>query len=462
MRTMAVALLLNLLVANSFAADKPNIILIITDDQGYGELACHGNPILRTPNIDRLHSESVRFTRFQVSPTCAPTRAALMSGRHEFKCGVTHTIYERERMALGIPTIAETLRAAGYATGVSGKWHLGDQDPYRPDRRGFDEVFIHGAGGIGQSYEGSCGDAPDNEYFDPYILHNDVFEKTKGFCTDVFFGQATRWIEANKDRPFFAYIPLNAAHGPFISPPKYEKIYLDKGLAKTQANFYGMIENIDDNVGALMEKLRAWDIEDNTLVIFMTDNGRTGNGGAGLYNAGMKGEKGSPHEGGTRVPCFFRWKGKLPEGVDVDRVAAHIDMFPTLAELAGATIPPDAKLDGRSLVPLLQNAKADWKDRYLITHVGRWPHGKAKDYKYVNFSVRSQRFRLVTREQLYDMESDPGQTTNVIERHPEIVAEMMKAYDAWWEEVLPLMVNENSPLEGPNTFHAMFRKQYGK
>ncbi|MEK6248799.1 MAG: arylsulfatase, partial [Planctomycetales bacterium] len=401
-----------LLPARSFAAEQPNIVFIITDDQGYGELACHGNPILSTPNLDKLHGESVRFTRFQVSPTCAPTRAALMTGRHEFKCGVTHTILERERLALGIPTFPELLRDAGYTTGIFGKWHLGDQDPYRPDQRGFDEVFIHGAGGIGQSYDGSCGDAPDNKYFDPHILHSNVFEKTDGYCTDLFFAEATKWIAANKDKPFFAYISLNAPHYPYHAPPQYEKIYLDKGLEKTQANYYGMIENIDDNVGALMGKLEEWDIENETLVVFMTDNGRAGGGGRGLFNAGMKGEKGTPHEGGTRVPCFFRWKGHLPVGVDVERVTAHIDMLPTLAEIAGAVIPEDARLDGRSMVPLLNDASAEWQDRYLFTHVGRWPRGKEEEFKYRKFSVRSERFRLVGRDQLYDMQNDPGQTTN--------------------------------------------------
>src|ERR1700690_3671947 len=186
-------------------ARRPNIVFVLTDDQGYGDLSCHGNPILKTPNLDRLHAEGVRFTDFHVSPTCSPTRSALMTGRHEFKNGVTHTILERERLTLKATTVAQALQSAGYTTGIFGKWHLGDEAAYQPDRRGFDEVFIHGCGGIGQSYPGSCGDAPGNTYFDPVLLHNRKFVKTKGYCTDVFFSQALHWIDARRKEkaPFY-------------------------------------------------------------------------------------------------------------------------------------------------------------------------------------------------------------------------------------------------------------------
>ncbi len=439
---------------------RPNIILIITDDQGYGDLSCHGNPILKTPHIDRLHAESVRLTRFQVSPTCAPTRSALMSGRHEFYVGVTHTIHERERLALGVPTLPEMLRSAGYTTGIFGKWHLGDQDPHRPNRRGFDEVFIHGAGGIGQSYSGSCGDAPGNRYFDPWVLHNDVFEKTSGFCTDIFFKRALSWIELQKGKKrFFAYITTNAPHGPLIAPDEYKKPFLEKGMSDGQAAYYGMIVNIDDNVGRLLDKLSEWEIERDTLVVFITDNGSA----AGWsYNAGMKGKKGSVDEGGTRVPCFFRWPGVLKPGTDVDRIAAHLDMLPTLAEIVGAEPREKEKLHGRSLVPLLKDPKADWEDRYLFSHRGRWAKGQAAAAQYGPFSVRSQQWRLVGRGTLHDMVADPGQRSNVIDQHAEVAAKMLAAYDRWWEGALPLMVNEDAPEEGPNTFHAMFYKQFGK
>jgi len=436
--------------------ERPNVILIITDDQGYGELACHGNRIIKTPNLDRLYRESTRFTTFHVSPTCSPTRASLMTGRHEFRSGVTHTIFERERLSLDAVTIAEVLSEAGYTTGIFGKWHLGDEEPYQPHNRGFDEVFIHGAGGIGQTYECSCGDVPDNKYFDPVIRHNTTFVKTKGYCTDVFFTQALRWIKKNRNRPFFAYVAPNAPHGPYTCPEQYLKPYLDARLDEKSAAYYGMITNIDDNVGWLIRKLDEWRLTRKTLVVFMTDNGHPlGN----LYNAGMRGKKGTPHEGGTRVPAFFRWPGRLKAGVDVDRLAAHIDIFPTLAELCGATIPQGLKLDGRSLVPLLKDPKATWPDRYIFVHVGRWPRGKARDFKYARCAVRSQRFRLVNNTALYDIQNDPGEKVNVIDEFPNVAARMRQAYDRWWDEVLPAMVNEDVPYAQQNPFKVLYARQ---
>src|SRR5262245_39525307 len=277
----------------AIAAPPPNIVFILTDDQGYGDLSCHGNPILKTPNIDRLYDEGVRFTDFHVSPTCSPTRSALMTGRHEFRNGVTHTILERERLTPAATTLAQVLRGAGYTTGIFGKWHLGDEPAYWPDKRGFDEMFIHGAGGIGQSYPGSCGDAPGNTYFDPVILHNGKFEKTKGYCTDVFFGQAIGWIESVKNRrPFFCYVATNAPHAPLQVRPEDERRYADKVADPNVAKFFGMIANIDDNVGRLLAKLKEWDVERETLVIFMNDNG--GTAGVPVFNAGMRGQKVTP------------------------------------------------------------------------------------------------------------------------------------------------------------------------
>jgi len=459
---------------------KPNVIIIITDDQGYGEVACHGNKVIKTPNLDALHAESVRLTAFHVSPTCAPTRTSLMTGRHEFRSGVTHTINERERMALASPTMPQMLKDAGYTTGIFGKWHLGDQEPYQPNNRGFDEVFIHGAGGIGQSYRGSCGDAPGNKYFDPAIRHNGSFVKTKGFCTDIFFTQALRWMKAVKtkgDKPFFAYITTNAPHGPLICPDKYKKPYLAAGLSSGHAAFYGMITNIDENVGILLGKLDEWKIAANTLVIFMTDNGSAQAGGSGrrrarkkgkaqpakpargLFNAGMKGKKGSANEGGTRVPCFVRLKGTTPGGADVGALTAHIDIFPTLAEICGGKLPTTVKLDGRSFAPLLRNPKAPWADRFLFVHRGRWAKGKAAQSKYGACAVRTQRFRLVGNRELYDIAADPGETTNVISKHPDQVARMRKAYDQWWSEVLPAMVNEDAPVPKENPFKVLYRTQ---
>jgi arylsulfatase A-like enzyme len=439
---------------------RPNVMIVLTDDQGYGELACHGNPVIRTPRLDLFHRESVRFTDFHVSPTCSPTRCALMTGRHEFRSGVTHTIQERERMSLKATTLAQVLKAAGYATGIFGKWHLGDEAPYQPDCRGFDEVFIHGAGGIGQTYPGSCGDAPGNTYFDPAILHNGRFEKTKGFCTDVFFAQALRWIDAKRQakQPFIVYLTPNAPHGPYVCPEKYARLYEGKGLSKQAVAYYGMITNIDDNVGTLLARLKEWGLEGNTLVIFMTDNGHPL---ANLYSAGMRGAKGTPYQGGTRVPSFWRWPGVLQPGVDVDRLAAHIDLLPTLAELTGAKLPERVKLDGRSLVPLLKDPAAAWPDRYLFVHVGRWEKGKAEQSKYAKCAVRSSRFRLVNNAELYDIRSDPGETQNVIAAHPEAVAAMRAAYDRWWAEILPCLENEDAVGPKVNPFKARYWQQFG-
>ena len=445
----------------------PNIILILTDDQGYGDLSCHGNPVLKTPNLDRLHQESVRFTDFHVSPTCAPTRCSLMTSRHEFKSGVTHTIMERERMSLKATTLAQVLKSAGYTTGIFGKWHLGDEPDHWPDKRGFEEMFIHGAGGIGQTYVGSCGDAPGNTYFSPAILHNGKFEKTEGYCTDVFFGQATRWIDSVKGKqPFFAYITPNAPHAPLDVPEEYAKLYAGK-VPPQAARFFGMIANIDDNVGRLLAKLKEWDIERSTLVIFMNDNG--GTAGLRVWNAGMRGGKGTAWQGGTRASSFWRWPGTL-RPADVDRLTAHLDVFPTLAELAGAKVPAavTAKFDGRSLLPLLRNSKAEWPDRHLVTHLGRWATGRASESKYAMCSVRNSRYTLVCaakdgskKWELYDLKADPGEKHDIAAGRPEVVKELEAAYDKWWEEVLPCLENENAVGPKLNPFKELYWKQFG-
>jgi arylsulfatase A-like enzyme len=446
-------------------AERPNFVLVLTDDQGYGDLAVHGNPIIKTPNLDRLHDESVRFTDFHVSPTCAPSRCALMTGRHEFKSGVTHTILERERMSLKATTIAEVLQSAGYATGIFGKWHLGDAAPYQPGRRGFDEVFIHGCGGIGQDYPGTCADAPGNTYFNPTVMHNGKFERTQGYCTDVFFAEAVSWIERKKNElaPFFTYITPNAPHEPLICPEEYQRMYRGMNLDENIQKYFGMCTNIDDNVGKLLSRLADWGLEKKTLFIFMSDNG--GLTGVRLYNAGMRGAKATPYEGGTRVPAFFRWSGVFKPG-DRDQLTAHIDLFPTLGDLAGAKLPPQLELDGRSIVPLLQDASTAWPDRYLFTHVGRWEHGKAAVSKYAKCSVRSTRYSLVSmgpekRWELYDVKSDPGQQNNVATKYLEVVDRMNAAYDRWWESVLPLLENEHAVPPRVAPYKELYWRQYG-
>ena len=454
-------------IAQPEPGSKPNIILVMPDDLGYGDYACLGNPITHTPSVDAFKKQSLLFTQFHVSPTCSPCRSALMSGRHEFKNGVTHTILERERMNLKTFTLPQMLKTVGYTSGIFGKWHLGDEEPYRPENRGFDEVYIHGGGGIGQTFPGSCGDAPDNTNINPALWHNGKWEKTTGYCTDLFFTQAIKWMDAKRvaKQPFFAYIPLNAAHGPWVLPKEYYQQYLGKpGVSEDVAKFFGMLENIDTNFGALLAKLREWGIEENTLVIYLgTDNGGFAEA-CKIFNAGMKGSKVTPYQGGTRSPGFFRWPaGGIPAGAECDALSAHLDLFPTLAEITGATLTAEVKqqVEGRSLLPLLKNPKAEWADRTLVHHVGRWATGKAAESKYTKCAIQNSRFTLVNNKELYDLKADPGETKNVIAEHPEVVANLRATYERWWTDVQPMLINENVVGPKMNPMKEIYWKQFG-
>lgn len=461
-------LILILGTIQSVSAGPPNIIVVLTDDQGYGDLSCHGNPVLKTPHLDRMHAESVRFTDFHVSPTCAPTRSALMTGRHEFKNGVTHTIFERERLTLKATTLAEVLHSAGYQTGIFGKWHLGDEDPYQPDRRGFDEVFIHGAGGIGQTYPGSCGDAPKNSYFGPVIKHNGRFVKTEGYCTDEFFSHAMRWMDTarQREKPFFTWIATNAPHSPLDVPEKYEALYKDR-VAPNVAKFFGMIANIDDNIGKLREFLSTKQLDENTLVIFMNDNG--GTAGVPVFNVGMRGSKVTPWEGGTRATSFWRWKNTLVPK-DIAALTAHIDVFPTLAEIAGASLSEcvQKQVEGRSLMPLMRDSSTAWPDRFLFTQTGRWdPKTDGRQAKRENAAVRWRSYTLVAtpketkgKWQLFDLATDPGQKTDLAKEQPDVVAKLSSAYDDWWNSLPPYLVNEQQTGPRWNPFHEQYWKQF--
>jgi len=450
---------------------RPNIIFILTDDQGYNDMSAHGNTILKTPNLDRLRGEGVRFEDFMVSPTCSPTRSVLLSGRHEFKNGVTHTVNERERMSLQTVTLAQVLKAAGYATGIFGKWHLGDEAEYRPESRGFDEVFIHGGGGIGQSFPGSLGDAPGNKYFDPTILHNGKFEKTQGYCTDIFFERAIGWMDRQQggENPFFAFVSTNAPHSPYIARPADRARYEGRDLGPATENFFGMIHNIDENVGRLLARLDEWGISRNTLVVFMTDNGGDLTG-VKVFNAGMRGSKNTAWIGGTRAISLWYWPGTLRPG-PVQALTAHLDFFPTLAELAGARLSDGVKrqVEGRSLVPLLRDPSARWPERHLFTHMGRWLQGTDPgNAKFAMSAVRNSRWALVSEKggrepewQLFDLARDYGQQTDVSVQHPEIVRKLSTLYDRWWGECLPLMVNERAIGPRLNSFAELYWKQFG-
>lgn len=460
----------------------PNIIFIMTDDQGYPAVGAHGHPWIRTPQMDKMHAQSIRFDRFMMGSTCAPSRAGIMAGVHSIRNGVTHTIYERERLNPEAITIPQVLKPAGYTSGYFGKWHLGDQDPYQPENRGFDEVFIHGAGGIGQKYKGSCADVPGNTYFDPVFKHNGTFVKTKGYCTDVLFKATLSWIKQVKDedQPFFAFLSTNAPHSPFIAPPAYQKHFQDLGFGKSAAGFYGMIEHIDYNLGLMFDHLEEWGLLENTIIVFTSDNGmtRTGCGlkgfdgrpqvvlgkdknGKPMYsdNARMKGLKGTVDEGGVRVPFFVRWDGKIKEGRTVDTVVSYLDILPTLADFAGAKLPAAQTFEGRSLKPLIMEKDPAWEDRFHFQHVTRWNHGDSPDkWKWKKYSVRNQRFRLVEGV-LYDMENDPEQTEDVTAKFPELVSEMKKAYEKFWDEARPLMINDGVPLAKEKPFHVDYNAQ---
>jgi len=456
-------------VSAADAPRRPNIIVILTDDQGYGDLSCHGNPILKTPNMDRLHAEGVRFTDFHVSPTCAPTRSALLTGRHEFRNGITHTIYERERLRLDAVTLPQVLKRAGYRTGIFGKWHLGDEDEYQPGMRGFDEVFIHGGGGIGQSFPGSCGDAPGNMYTNPVLRHNGTFERTEGYCTDLFFAQAMRWMEQNKsDTPFFTWIATNAPHTPLQVRPEDEARYAGK-VDADEAKFFGMIANIDDNIGKLLASLTTWGIERDTLVLFMNDNG--GTKGVKVFSAGMRGAKVTPWLGGTRSASFWRWPGTLAPG-DRSALTAHVDVFRTLTELAGVSLNEveQQQAEGRSLVPLLRDAQEPWAERTLVTHVGRWNRGSAPETgKYKDCSVRTPRWHLVSVSkdgtkpvwQLFDLSTDPSETTEVTAANPQVVTQLAAEFESWWTSVRPQLVNEGIAGPAENPYAVDFRIQFG-
>jgi arylsulfatase A-like enzyme len=407
---------------------KPNVILIMPDDQGYGHLSCHGNPVLKTPNIDKLHAEGIRLTDFHVSPTCSPTRAALMTGRYNVRTGVWHTIMGRHFLRKDEVTMADVFSDSGYRTGIFGKWHLGDNYPFRPHDRGFDEALVHLGGGIGHG-----NDYWGNDYFDDTYYRNGVSEKFEGYCADVWFDEAMKFIEKNKDNSFFCYLPSNTAHAPFHIAEKYSNLYKDKGLEYDDTHlFYGMLANIDENVGRLMDRLAQLDLVDNTIIIFMTDNGGDSVGGPDEFNSHMRGSKGSQYEGGHRVPCFIHWPGGgLTGGRNIDRLTAHIDIIPTLIELCSLKKPADVKFDGKSLVPLISGDSKNWPKRTLVVDSQRIDH----PIKWRRSCTMTDRWRLINGKELYDIKADPRQEKNIARKHPNVVKQLRTAYEKWWDDV---------------------------
>jgi len=436
------------------SSQKPNVIIVITDDQGYGDLGFHGNDIVKTPNIDQFFKESVHASNFHVSPTCSPTRGALMTGRYTNRVGPWHTIAGRSFLFEDEKILPQVFAENGYATGMFGKWHLGDNYPFRPEDRGFQEVVRHGGGGItqGPDYWG-------NDYFDDTYWHNGELQKYEGYCTDVFFEESLKFIEKNKDAPFFTYIALNAAHGPFHVPEEYYNIYKDNDeLLERQKRFYGMITNVDDNMKRLEESLDALGIADNTIMIFMTDNGTAAGyakreGKEFGYNAGLRGTKGSEYEGGHRVPFAIRWKnGGIQENKKLDQLLAHIDVLPTLVELAELTGTITKRLDGRSFAHLLKGKTNHWKERTLIVDSQR----TLNLVKWRKSAVMDDTWRLINGEELYNIREDLGQRNNVAAEYPEVVARLQESYNKWWTSLEEQGVNQRyayikagTPYENP-------------
>lgn len=409
---------------------RPNVILVLTDDQGYPPLGAHGHPYIRTPHLDRFHAEAVRFEQCHSGTTCAPTRAGLMTGHYANSTGVWHTVGGRSLLRKDEWTIADALGQAGYRTGLFGKWHLGDEYPYRPQDRGFQASVVHGGGGISQS--------PDwwgNDYFDDTYIVDGQPQAFTGYCTDVFFAEATRFIEADRTKPFFCVISTNAPHSPYNVEPHYQQLYAGQAQTENYARFLGMISNIDDNFGALRARLATLDLEDDTLLMFMSDNGQCIGAAyfeTGAFNAGMRGLKGSMYEGGHRIPWLARWPtGGVDGGRSIHPLSAYIDLMPTILDLCGVAIPPGRTFHGRSLVPLMRGAPADtaWTERVIVTDTQRVP----EPIKWRMSCVMKADWRLVNRDELYDLATDPGQRANIADQHPLVVAALREAYEAWWE-----------------------------
>lgn len=417
-------------------APRPNVVLIMTDDQGYGDLSCHGNPRLQTPHLDRLAAESLRLTDFHVAPMCTPTRGQLLTGRDALANGAMNVSSGRTLLRTEFPTMADFFAASGYRTGQFGKWHLGDNFPYRPEDRGFEESLW-----FPSSHIPSAPDFWNNDYFDDTYRHNGRLKQYSGYCTDVFFEEAIRWIGARRDagEPFFAYIATNAPHGPLFVPDKYREPYRD--LPPNVASFFGMIANIDENVGRLTAFLETAGLRDNTIVIFLTDNG--GTAGVRLFNAGMRGGKIQLYDGGHRVPCFIRWpSGGLRAPGEINELTHCQDLLPTLIELCGLQSDGDAAFDGVSLAGLLRGDQERLADRMLVVQFSRM---NAPQPKPGDAAVLWNKWRLVGGKELYDVAADPAQQTNIASEHPEIARRLQEHYDAWWSRIAPT-VNEFSPV----------------
>lgn len=446
-------------IADVSALDNPpNVVFLLADDVGYGDLACLGNPYIKTPSLDALYGESIRLNDFHVSPTCAPTRASLMTGRYNNATGVWHTVSGRNLLDPSNVTMAECFKSSGYATGIFGKWHLGDNYPCRPTDFHFDESVVCGGGGIWQTPDYFCNDDRDDAY-----LHNGKFEKYLGFSTDIFFERAIDFMVRAQMRrqPFFCYIPTPAAHQPVWALDSDSAPYSNvPGLS--EPGFYGMIANLDANLGILRRFLDSHSLSRNTILIYAADNGSVD--GVHVFNAGMRGEKSSPYEGGHRVPLFIHWPdGRLDGGRDLSTLTAHIDLLPTLADLCQLKL-RGRNVDGKSWRPLLYDDASSWEPRTIVIDSQREDHL----VKWKDTAVITQQWRLVNpsadgneqRIELYDIVADPGQKKNIAREHPDLVRSLEAQYDAWWKQTSTLAnqyvrITLGSDSENPSCLNCM-------
>ena len=425
----------------------PNVIVILTDDQGYGDLSYTGNPVLRTPALDRLQADSVRFTDFHVCPVCTPTRGELMTGRDALRNGATFVSMGRALLRTDLPTAADIFVANGYRTGLFGKWHLGDNYPYRPQDRGFQEAIWHPSWGVT-----SAADVYGNDYFDDTYRHRDEMEEFRGYCTDVWFEQATSWMRrcVRAGDPFLAYIATNAPHGPLWVPDLYRDPYrgavADGRVTADHASFYAMIACIDENLARLDWYLHQNGLYDDTIFVFMTDNGTAS--GEAVYNAGMRGRKSSIYDGGHRVPCLLRWpsggiggtanraQDGAPSGRDVTDVTRATDLLPTLVDLCGLQVDDGVEFDGVSLAGVARGTDTALPERMTVVQYGH--PNEAPEFGRTAKNIASVlwgRWRLVNGGELYDIAADPGQARDVAADHPGVVARMRDHYEAWWAGV---------------------------
>lgn len=435
------------------AQPPPNVVIIMTDDQGYGDLGCHGNPVAVTPQLDRLHSESIRFSDFHVAPMCTPTRGQLLTGLDAARNGAVNVSSGRSLMRTDVPTLADLFQDAGYGTGLFGKWHLGDNYPFRPQDRGFAESLW-----FPSSHISSLPDYWENDYFDDVYCHNGERKDYTGYCTEVFFREAKAWIgeHAEAGKPFFAFLPTNAPHFPWWVP-KEDRDAIEEQFAKhadflptmnaherdNLLRFLAMIRNVDTEIGNLRDYLADLGVAENTLVIFMTDNGSTF--GPQYFNAGMRGAKATLWEGGHRVPCFIHWPdGALGEPRDINGLSQVQDILPTLSELCGLTPAPDMELDGVSLAPAMRDC-APLPDRMLPINYSRMPFDTdypTPDNRAVmrreGSAILWRRWRLLEGKELYDLATDPAQERNVIAEHPDVAAKLTAELDRWWADVEPV------------------------